>query len=275
MCVWEPKLLSSSPFHSNSDSPTMTTTRNSGLKKGDIMQEYFSSRHFLRRLFLNLRTFRYSLDVPRGPFILHGPCGPSWIAKHVMGGQGRRRKKRESGCSGWAVARLGRLGEQEKEEGRAGGSRRGSMEEARKTGGQGKREGQRKTTLPQVRVRQVGFRWQSRSFGAWRSGSMAVGPSWNTGGATGMAGAGRAHRAPSPGPDMVGQSLPSESQVGYQKRRNWVGALVPPAPRFSPYSFSLSLSSSRLLHFLPKEERRILSTRERRRRRATRESSFL
>lgn len=29
----------------------------------------------------------------------------------------------------------------------------------------------------QVRVRQVGFRWQSRSFGARRSGSMAVGPS--------------------------------------------------------------------------------------------------
>lgn len=30
----------------------------------------------------------------------------------------------------------------------------------------------------QVRVRQVSFRWQSRSFGARRSGSMAVGPSW-------------------------------------------------------------------------------------------------
>lgn len=45
-------------------------------------------------------------------------------------------------------------------------------------GRKGEREGQRKTALPQVRVRQVGFRWQSRSFGAWRSGSMAVGPSW-------------------------------------------------------------------------------------------------
>lgn len=33
-------------------------------------------------------------------------------------------------------------------------------------GVQGVREGQRKTALPQVRVRQVGFRWQSRSFGA-------------------------------------------------------------------------------------------------------------
>lgn len=127
-----------------------------------------------------------------------------------------------------------------------------------------------KTALPQVRVRQVGFRWQSRSFGAWRSGSMAVGPSWNTGGAMGMAGAGRAHRAPSPGPDMVGQS-PPESQVGYQKRRNWVGAPMPPRLAF-PF---LALSSSRLLHFLPKEERIILSTRERRRRRAARESSFV
>lgn len=82
-------------IHSNSDSPTTTTTRNSGLKKGNVMQEYFSSRRFLRRLFLNLWTFRYSLNVPRGPFILQrGPRGPSWIAEHVMGA-GRQTQEKE------------------------------------------------------------------------------------------------------------------------------------------------------------------------------------
>ncbi|EFN63749.1 hypothetical protein EAG_12055 [Camponotus floridanus] len=64
---------------SNSDSPTMAmTTRNSSRKKGNVVQKCFSSGRFLRRLFLNPPTFRYSPDVPRGPFILQrDPYGPS------------------------------------------------------------------------------------------------------------------------------------------------------------------------------------------------------
>lgn len=66
----------------------------------------------------------------------------------------------------------------------------------------------------QVRVRQVGFRWQSRSFSARRSGSMAVGPSW--------LGRGRGEqRGPEPLRAVaVGEPRHPEPQVGYQKRRN-------------------------------------------------------
>lgn len=110
------------------------TTRNSSRKKGNVVQKCFSSGRFLRRLFLNLPTFRYSPDVPRGPFILQrDPYGPS-VEGHVMGGEGReregggeegetQREKREPGSSSRADAWLGKVrGVGERRRGRARGA---------------------------------------------------------------------------------------------------------------------------------------------------------
>ena len=119
----------------------------------------------------------------------------------------------------------------------------------------------------QVRVRQVGFRWQSRSFGARRSGSMAVGPSWLRGRAGPGPGPRRAVEGrrqapacsilgPEPEPEPLCLRLLSEGR-GRGKRRtpppgatSWVpkeeklswrtGALLCPSLSLS-LSFSLSI----------------------------------
>lgn len=115
------------------------TTRNSSRKKGNVVQKCFSSGRFLRRLFLNPPTFRYSPDVPRGPFILQrDPYGPSVNRGTRDGWEGRRgtqREKRESGSSSRAVARLGKVkGVGERRGGRARGAVDLDVERWRKRG---------------------------------------------------------------------------------------------------------------------------------------------
>lgn len=142
----------------------------------------FLAPRFLRRLFLNER-----FAIP--PTCFAGPSSfnvwPVWTlvdrGARDGGGEGRearaerkRENQREFELSGRSVRKVRGVGERRRKDRRCaveidvkGWRKRGRRRrEGPERGGRGGREGQRKTALPQVRVRQVGFRWQSRSFGA-------------------------------------------------------------------------------------------------------------